>query len=121
MSALERHWYAGDSSGLRSWVLAAAVALTLTQPWQCSAGSTFPQLLPDRTAPVAGTIIGGIMFGFGMALVGTCGFGAIIRLGGGSMRALVVLTGIALAALAAQRGLTRPCCASRCSIRFRST
>ena len=26
MSALERHWYAGDSNGLRSWVLAAAVA-----------------------------------------------------------------------------------------------
>ncbi|MFZ2103213.1 MAG: YeeE/YedE thiosulfate transporter family protein, partial [Oricola sp.] len=47
-----------------------------------------------------------IMFGVGMALVGTCGFGAIIRLGGGNMRALVVLTGIALAALAAQRGLT---------------
>lgn len=107
MSALERHWYAGDSTGLRSWVLAAAVALTLTQAmaaigWLDISDSFY------LTEPlyVAGTIIGGIMFGIGMALVGTCGFGAIIRLGGGNMRALVVLTGIALAALAAQRGLT---------------
>lgn len=46
------------------------------------------------------------MFGLGMALVGTCGFGAIVRLGGGNLRALVVLTGIALAAIAAQRGIT---------------
>jgi uncharacterized membrane protein YedE/YeeE len=107
MSALERHWYANDSSGLRSWVLAAAVALLLTQTmavlgWIDISGSFY------LTEPlyIAGTIIGGIMFGVGMALVGTCGFGAIIRLGGGNMRALVVLTGIALAALAAQRGLT---------------
>ena len=31
LSALERHWYAGDSKGLRTWVLAAAVALVVTQ------------------------------------------------------------------------------------------
>src|SRR5690606_14755385 len=31
MSALERHWYAGDNRGLRTWVLAAAIALVLTQ------------------------------------------------------------------------------------------
>jgi hypothetical protein len=107
MSALERHWYAGDSSGLRAWVLAAAVALALTQSmialgW-IDVSSSFYLTEP---LPVAGTILGGVMFGIGMALVGTCGFGAIIRLGGGNMRALVVLTGIALAALAAQRGLT---------------
>jgi hypothetical protein len=107
MSALERHWYAGDSSGLRAWVLAAAVALLLTQAmaalgWIDLSDSFYL----TEPLPIAGTVLGGIMFGIGMALVGTCGFGAIIRLGGGNMRALVVLTGIALAALAAQRGLT---------------
>jgi hypothetical protein len=56
--------------------------------------------------PLAGAVLGGLMFGFGMALVGTCGFGALVRLGGGNLRALVVLTGLGLAALAAQRGLT---------------
>src|SRR5690606_679195 len=44
-------------------------------------------------------------FGFGMALVGTCGFGALVRLGGGSLRSLVVLVALGLSALAAQRGL----------------
>jgi len=106
MSALERHWYAGDSNGLRSWVLAAAVALTLTQVMQFLGWIDLSRsFYLTEPLPIAGAIIGGVMFGFGMALVGTCGFGAIIRLGGGSMRALVVLTGIALAALAAQRGL----------------
>lgn len=107
LSALERHWYAGDSSGLNSWILAAAVALILTQAMQLTGmidlSGSFYLTLP---LPIAGTLIGGFMFGIGMALVGTCAFGAIVRLGGGSMRALIVLTGIALAGLAAQRGLT---------------
>ncbi|QKV17576.1 YeeE/YedE family protein [Oricola thermophila] len=107
MSALERHWYAGDSTGLRAWVLAAAVALSLTQVMRALGWIDISDsFYLTEPLSVIGTIIGGVMFGVGMALVGTCGFGAIIRFGGGSMRALVVLTGIALAALAAQRGLT---------------
>src|SRR3546814_1071682 len=31
LAALERHWYAGDSTGLRTWVLAAAIAIVATQ------------------------------------------------------------------------------------------
>lgn len=107
MSALERHWLAGDSTGLRAWVLAAAVALILTQAMQASGlidiSKAFYLTAP---LPIAGALIGGFMFGVGMALVGTCGFGAVVRLGGGNLRAAVVLTGIALAAIAAQRGLT---------------
>ena len=107
LNALERHWFAGDSNGLRSWVLAAATALmatTLLQAfgWVDLSGSFYL----TESVPIAGTLIGGLMFGIGMALVGTCGFGAIVRMGGGNMRALVVLTGIALAAIAAQRGLS---------------
>src|SRR3546814_8791613 len=30
LAALERHWYAGDSTGLRTWVLAAAIAIVAT-------------------------------------------------------------------------------------------
>ena len=107
MSALERFWYAGDSNGLRSWVLAAAIALIATQTMVAGClvelSSSF-YLTP--ILPVVGSLFGGLMFGVGMALVGTCGFGAIVRLGGGNLRALVVLTGIGLAAIAAQRGIT---------------
>lgn len=107
LNALERHWFAGDSNGVRSWVLAAATALLASVLLQVfglvDLSDSFYLTSP---LPIAGTIIGGLMFGLGMALVGTCGFGAIVRMGGGNMRALVVLTGIALAAIAAQRGVT---------------
>lgn len=106
MSALERHWYAGDSNGLRTWVLAAAVALALTQAFAFAGvvniGSSF-YLSTDFGW--TGAIIGGIAFGFGMALVGTCGFGALVRTGGGSLRSVVVLIMLGLSALAAQRGI----------------
>ena len=107
LAALERHWFAADSSGLRGWVLAAASALVATQLLAAFglidiSGSFYL----NEPLPVAGAIIGGVMFGIGMALVGTCGFGAVLRLGGGNLRALVVLTGIGLAAVAAQRGIT---------------
>jgi uncharacterized membrane protein YedE/YeeE len=106
MGALERHWYADDSSGLRVWVLAAAVALVLTQALALfglvDIGESF--YLSSAFAPT-GAVIGGVAFGFGMALVGTCGFGALVRLGGGSLRSLIVLVVLGLSALAAQRGL----------------
>ncbi|QDG75959.1 YeeE/YedE family protein [Labrenzia sp. PHM005] len=106
LSALERHWYAGDSSGLRTWVLAAMVALIGTQVL-VALGIANPaaSFYLEPGFPWTGAILGGAMFGLGMALVGTCGFGAVLRLGGGSLRALVVLTVIGLAALAAQRGI----------------
>lgn len=106
MSALERHWYAGDSSGLRTWVLAAAVAVFTTQALYflglVDLNNSF--YLAPRFA-WTGAVLGGLMFGAGMALVGTCAFGAVVRLGGGSLRSLVVLLIIGISALAAQRGV----------------
>jgi hypothetical protein len=40
-----------------------------------------------------------------MALVGACGFSALVQLGGGSLKALVALIVLGLSALAAQKGL----------------
>lgn len=37
------------------------------------------------------SIFGGLLFGYGMALAGTCGFGALARLGGGDLRAFVIV------------------------------
>lgn len=106
LSALERFWFADDSTGLRTWVLAAAIALLTTQLMQALgiiniSGSFY---LAPRLSLV-GSIAGGLMFGFGMALVGTCSFGALVRLGGGSLRSLIVVVAIGLAALTAQRGI----------------
>lgn len=107
MAALERHWYAGDDGPLRAWVLAAMTALVATQLLSAAGiASIDTSFYLTEPLPIAGAVIGGLMFGVGMALVGTCGFGALVRLGGGNLRALVVLTGLGLAALAAQRGIT---------------
>lgn len=106
LSALERYWYSSDSSGLRTWVLAATVAMLATQALAAAGladiGDSF-YLRPYLA--LSGMVLGGLMFGFGMALVGTCAFGAVVRLGGGSLRSLVVLLVLGLAAVATQRGL----------------
>jgi len=107
MAALERHWYAGDDRPLRAWALAAFTALIATQLLGAAGLVDIDRsFYLTEPLPIAGAIVGGLMFGVGMALVGTCGFGALVRLGGGNLRALVVLTGLGLAALAAQRGIT---------------
>ena len=106
LSALERHWYANDSSGLRTWVLAATVAIILTQTMILTGVVDLHETFYlNPNFGWTGAILGGLAFGFGMALVGTCGFGALVRLGGGSLRSLVVLIVLGLSALTAQRGL----------------
>ena len=86
--------------------LALAVALVLTQGM-----ILFGFLDADRTTylpqsvPVIGLIIGGMMFGIGMALVGTCGFGSLVRLGSGDLRSLIVIMVYALFAYAMLRGM----------------
>lgn len=82
----------GDQRRLRAWGLAIAVSIAGTQVLHMVGivdigqsiylGSGFGWL---------GALLGGLMFGLGMALVGTCGYGTLIRLGGGDLRALVDL------------------------------
>lgn len=53
---------------------------------------------------LAGAVIGGLMFGYGMAQAGNCGFGMLARLGGGDLRALVVALVMGVAAYAMLSG-----------------
>lgn len=106
MSSIERYWYANDGRGLRTWMLAAAVALIATQLLQAAGYVDTASSFYIRSGfGWIGAIGGGIAFGFGMALVGTCGFGALVQLGGGSLRSLIVLLVLGLAAMSAQKGL----------------
>ena len=80
LSALERRWYAGDDNGLRAWGLAILVAIVLTQILVL-AGQFAPEQSFYLTPAFGwtGAILGGLAFGVGMALVGTCGFGALVK------------------------------------------
>lgn len=105
LTSLERYWYGGDSRGVRTWSLAIGTAILLTQMLVLTGlvdVTDSYHLNPEIS--IVTTLVGGILFGLGMALVGTCAFGALIRLGSGSLRSLIVLMVIALFALATQRG-----------------
>ena len=89
--------------------LALALALGGTQLLVFMGGfdPTLSTYVPDRLAllPIAA---GAVMFGFGMAMVGTCAFGSLVRLGGGDLRSFVVLIVFGALAYAMQRGILAP-------------
>jgi uncharacterized membrane protein YedE/YeeE len=43
-------------------------------------------------------IMGGLLFGYGMALAGNCGYGALARVGGGDLRSLLIVLIMGIAA-----------------------
>jgi hypothetical protein len=98
-----------DTRRARAWALAAAAATAVAQAAEASGavalGSTF-QRAPSLFW--AGALAGGALFGWGMTLTGGCGLRLLVRLGGGSLRALVALLALGLAAYATQRGLVAP-------------
>ncbi|PVA10698.1 YeeE/YedE family protein [Pelagivirga sediminicola] len=92
LGAIEDYLYQGDGVRLRMWGLAIGiagigtsglVALGALEPAQ-----TIYHLAP--WSPALG-IFGGLMFGYGMALAGNCGFGALARFGGGDLRSFVIV------------------------------
>lgn len=109
MSALERYWFGNDSVSLRTWAFAGASALVATQTMMyfgiIDISNAF--YLTAAFSPLM-AIGGGIAFGYGMALTGTCGFGALVRVGGGNLRSLIVLIVIGISALSVQRGALAP-------------
>jgi uncharacterized protein len=103
--AIEDALEGGDWRRMKVFGLAFAIALAGTQLLVVT-GHLSPletSYLPTRSA-VLSIAAGGLMFGVGMALVGTCGFGSLVRLGGGDLRAFVVILTYAAAAYAVLRG-----------------
>jgi uncharacterized membrane protein YedE/YeeE len=88
---------ANDWRRARSWIMAAAVALLGT-----FVGAVIGFVPLDRniySSPFANPVLaipGGLAFGYGMAVAGGCVQRALVRIGGGSLRSLVVLAAIAL-------------------------
>jgi len=104
-AAIEDALVARDRRRARAWLLAIVVAVAGTQ-LLVTAGLLDPTALPygGPTLAVGGLLIGGLLFGFGMALVGTCTFGLLVRLGAGDLRALVSLLVVGITAFAATAG-----------------
>lgn len=104
--AVEDALMGGDSRRLRILGLALGIAILGTQALVVT-GFLNPELTTytPSALPFVAIIIGSVMFGLGMALVGTCGFGSLVRLGGGDLRSLVVVLVLSATAYMTLRGV----------------
>jgi uncharacterized membrane protein YedE/YeeE len=105
LGAIEDYLYAESDLRLRMWGIAIGVAVTgsfaLMGAGLLNAEETI--YLGFAFAPIA-SIIGGLVFGYGMALAGNCGFGALARLGGGDLRNFVIVLVMGIVAYATISG-----------------
>ncbi|WGW03822.1 YeeE/YedE family protein [Tropicibacter oceani] len=92
LGAIEDALYGGSTTRIRMWGVALGIAILgsfgLMASGQLAAETTY--YLSIRWMPLA-SILGGLLFGYGMALSGNCGYGAVARLGGGDLRSFVIV------------------------------
>ncbi len=97
----------GDWTRMRMWVLAMAVAMLgfnamVALGW-IEAGDS---IYASPRVRWLSALVGGLLFGFGMVLGSGCGSKTLVRVGGGSLKSLVVFLVMGLAAFATLRGIT---------------
>jgi len=106
MGAISDAYLFGSWRRLRAWGLAVATALLSTQALAALgilplAGSVY---LAAPLEPLA-LVLGGLLFGIGMVLAGGCASRNLVRLGAGSLKALVVVLVLAATAAATEAGI----------------
>src|SRR6201996_3160040 len=109
MSSLRGWWAQGDSRLVRTYALAMAVAIAATQLLAVrqvvDLGKSI-YLQPTFSAPLM--FAGGILFGYGMVLSNGCGSRALVLLGRGNLRSLIVVIVLGIAAEMTLKGLIAP-------------
>jgi uncharacterized membrane protein YedE/YeeE len=95
------HW-----GRMRMWLLAIAVAMVGAGLLSYSGQVDLAKSISQRpTLAWLSLLVGGVCFGVGMTLSGGCANKNLIRVGGGSVRSLVVLVFLAIAAYMTLKGL----------------
>lgn len=92
LGAIEDALYGQDYRRLRMWSL--TIGLSIIGAFVLMEGGVFSAadtIYAAREWDPVSSIIGGLLFGYGMAIAGNCGFGALTRLGGGDLKSFVVL------------------------------
>lgn len=109
LGAIEDALYGDSTLRLRMWGIAIGVAIigsfALLHIGMLDPAQTL--YLGQKWSPAA-SILGGLTFGYGMALAGNCGYGALSRLGGGDLRAMVIVLIMGIAAYATLSGPLAP-------------
>ena len=95
------HW-----GRVRMWLLAIAVAIAGTGALALTGQIDLSKAAVQRPVlPWLSLALGGLVFGVGMTLAGGCANKNLVRLGGGSLRSLVVLVFMGIAAYMTLKGL----------------
>jgi len=109
MSSLRDLWTTNDTRKIRSFATALAVAIMGTQflvgSGIVNVGASL-YLQPSFSAPLI--FFGGLLFGLGMVLANGCASRALVLLGKGNLRSLVVITVIGITAQMTLKGLIAP-------------
>lgn len=109
LGAIESAAYGGDQRRARLWgvVLGTSIIVLFTLEAFGLASMTLSPYHQIAWNPIA-SIIGGLMFGYGMALAGNCGFTALMRMGGGDLRAFLIVMIMAISGFIALAGPLAP-------------
>lgn len=95
------HW-----GRVRMWLLAIAVAIAGTGALALAGQVDLAKAAVQRPVlPWLSLVVGGLVFGVGMTLAGGCANKNLVRLGGGSIRSLVVLVFMGIASYMTLKGL----------------
>jgi uncharacterized membrane protein YedE/YeeE len=107
LGAIEDSVYANDTRRLRTWLVAIGVAVIGVHLLESFGELDLTKSIYTGSRLEFGAlIIGGLIFGFGMALNGTCGMGTLRQIGGGDLRAVITFLVMGMTAMMTMRGLT---------------
>ncbi len=107
MGAISDVVHLGDWTRARQWACAIAVAML-----GFAAFSDVGLIDPSKTLYASSrlmwlsTLVGGVMFGYGMVIASGCGNKALVRIGGGNLKSLVVFVVMGISAFATMKGIT---------------
>src|SRR6266567_6688708 len=109
MSSLRGWWAEGDGRLVRTYALAMGTGIAASQLLAAAGlvdlGKSI-YLQPSFSAPVM--FLGGLLFGYGMVLSNGCGSRALVLLGRGNLRSLVVVMVLGIFAEVTLKGLIAP-------------
>lgn len=97
--------FAKDWRRMRAWILAAGIAIVGVQALDAAKLLDFRESAYGINLPWLAIILGGVCFGFGMALAGGCLSRALSRVGAGSLKAFTVVLVAGLVSLITVAGL----------------
>jgi uncharacterized membrane protein YedE/YeeE len=97
----------GDWTRMRMWGMAIGVAM-IGFFTMAAAGMIDPAkvLYASNRFIWLSALVGGALFGFGMVLASGCGSKTLVRIGGGSLKSVVVFAVMGIAAFATLKGIT---------------